>query len=250
MLVQTTQIADESSHIIDNPKPAIPEQPVRTPTISHAKRTTPHATSSSEHNPLLESQTATPVEPEFQPDIASSVPSSKESPTASISEPHPSVDSQTSDPPLLQAATPFESPTQEPPRPVTAAAAAPTEENTPSADATQPLPTPTTASDFAAVFAIQADYGWLQQAIFRRLEELKRSSRPLLDRSRPLKVLVRAVVSNEGTLLDAEVVKSSGLDRIDQEAMALVQRAFPMQLDRPLDRQQMAMRIPITYSRE
>jgi outer membrane biosynthesis protein TonB len=50
--------------------------------------------------------------------------------------------------------------------------------------------------------------------------------------------------------LDSPVAKSSGLDHIDQEAMALVQRAFPLQLDRTLDRQQIVMRIPITYSRE
>jgi protein TonB len=112
------------------------------------------------------------------------------------------------------------------------------------------LPVPATASDTPAVSTIRPDYGWLQQAIFRRLEELKRSSRPSLDDSRPLRVTVKAVVSREGILLDSAVVKSSGLDRIDQEAMALVQRAFPMQLGRPLDRQQVAMRIPITYSRE
>jgi protein TonB len=63
-------------------------------------------------------------------------------------------------------------------------------------------------------------------------------------------VLVKAVVSREGTLLDSSVARSSGLDHIDQEAMALVQRAFPMQLDHTLDRQQIVMRIPITYSRE
>ncbi|WP_139077327.1 energy transducer TonB [Candidatus Nitrospira nitrificans] len=107
-----------------------------------------------------------------------------------------------------------------------------------------------TASELAAVSAIRPDYGWLQQAIFRRLEELKRSSRPSLDDSRPLRVTVKAVVSREGILLDSVVVKSSGLDHIDQEAMALVQQAFPMLLDRPLDLQQVAMRIPITYSRE
>ena len=50
--------------------------------------------------------------------------------------------------------------------------------------------------------------------------------------------------------MEAEVVKSSGLDRIDQEAMTLVQRAFPMLLDHALDRQQIVMRIPITYSRD
>jgi protein TonB len=96
----------------------------------------------------------------------------------------------------------------------------------------------------------QADYSWLQRTVSRRLEELKRSSRPSLDDSSKLKVLVKAVVSSTGELMEAEVVKSSGLDRIDQEAMRLVQRAFPMLLDHTLDRQQVVMRIPITYSRD
>jgi protein TonB len=161
-------------------------------------------------------------------------------------------------PPLVQATeprrqqtqTPISSTTSAPPQLETAAAAIPLEESARPTDITQQSPLLATASDTPAVSSIRPDYGWLQQAIFRRLEELKRSSRPSLDDSRPLKVLVKAVVSREGILLDSAVVKSSGMDRIDQEAMALVQRAFPMQLDRPLDRQQVAMRIPITYSRE
>ncbi|HMS84850.1 MAG TPA: TonB family protein [Nitrospira sp.] len=100
------------------------------------------------------------------------------------------------------------------------------------------------------VSAARPDYGWLQQAIFRRLEGLKRLSHPYIGQSEPMKVMVKAVVSREGTLLDSLVVKSSGLDRIDQEALALVQQAFPIQLDRTLDRQQIVMRIPITYSQE
>lgn len=106
------------------------------------------------------------------------------------------------------------------------------------------------ATPVETVSSPRPDYGWLQQAIFRRLEELKRSSNPFLDHSQPFKVMVKAVVSREGNLLDSIIVKSSGLERIDQEAMALVQRAFPMQFDRTLDRQQIVMRIPITYSRE
>jgi protein TonB len=86
--------------------------------------------------------------------------------------------------------------------------------------------------------------------VSHRLEELKRLSRPSLDNASRLKVLVKAVVSNTGELLEAEVVKSSGLNRIDQEAMTLVQRAFPMPLDHTLDRRQIVMRIPITYSRD
>ncbi len=98
--------------------------------------------------------------------------------------------------------------------------------------------------------ATRADYSWLQRALSRRLEELKRSARPSLDDASKLKVLVKAVVSSEGELMEAEVVKSSGLARIDQEAMTLVRRAFPMPLDYALDRPQIVMRIPITYSRD
>jgi periplasmic protein TonB len=94
------------------------------------------------------------------------------------------------------------------------------------------------------------DYSWLQQAVSRRLEELKRSSRPSLEDTSRLKVMVKAVVSSAGELMEAEVVKSSGLARIDQEAMTLVQRAFPMLLDHAIDRPQIVMRIPITYSRD
>jgi len=249
MLVQTTQIADESTHITDQPKPAIPKRPYPTTTASRANRKTRHATSSSEHNPPRKWQTATPVEPEVPSDIPSSIPSLKESPTASISEPAPSVLSQTSDPLLLPAATQFDSTTQAPSQPEAAAVpATTTEQSTPPSVGTQPSPPPTMAS--APAPRPRPDYGWLQQAIFRRLDDLKRSSQPFLNQSRPLKVLVKAIVSRDGALLDLAVVKCSGLDHIDQKAMTLVQRAFPMQFDRTLDRQQIVMGIPITYSRE
>ena len=155
--------------------------------------------------------------------------------------------------------------TDEPSQPMVAQTA-PQPEDSPRAESisvsssTIPDPTPSSgkpspsqaeaATPVETVSSPRPDYGWLQQAIFQRLEELKRSIRPQVDQAQPLKVLVKAVVSREGVLLDSIVVKSSGLDRIDQEAMSLVQRAFPMQLDRPLNRQQVAMRIPITYSRE
>jgi TonB family protein len=111
-----------------------------------------------------------------------------------------------------------------------------------------PRPVSFTASERPS--APHTDFSWLQQAVSRSLEELKRLSRPSLDDSSKLKVLVKAVVSNRGELIEAEVVKSSGLNRIDQEAMTLVQRVFPMPLDHTLDRQQIVMRIPITYSRD
>jgi periplasmic protein TonB len=111
-----------------------------------------------------------------------------------------------------------------------------------------PAPVPSTVS--SQLPDPRADYSWLQRAVSRRLEELKRYSQPSLGTSTRLKVLVKAVVSNSGELMETEVVTSSGLARIDQEAVALVQRAFPVSLDEVIDRPQIVMRIPITYSRD
>ncbi|TKB74626.1 MAG: hypothetical protein E8D46_06205 [Nitrospira sp.] len=96
----------------------------------------------------------------------------------------------------------------------------------------------------------RADYSWLQRAVSRRLEELKRFSHPSLNDASKLKVLVKAVVSGTGELMEAEVITSSGLERIDREAVTLVHRAFPMPLDYAIERPQIIMRIPITYSRD
>lgn len=111
-------------------------------------------------------------------------------------------------------------------------------------------PTTVPSAPFSKFSASRSDYSWLQRAVSRRLEELKRFSRPSLGDSTKLKVLVKAVVSNSGELMETEVVTSSGLARIDQEAVALVQRAFPVSLDDVIDRPQIVMRIPITYSRD
>jgi len=148
--------------------------------------------------------------------------------------------------PSAQTEAPVEQEIPAPPTSATDTAMAPTQSmDAPPASSS---PTPAVVSDQPS--SPQADYSWLQRAVSHRLEELKRLSRPSLDDASRLKVLVKAVVSNTGELLEAEVVKSSGLNRIDQEAMTLVQRAFPIPLDHTLDRQQIVMRIPITYSRD
>ncbi|TKB69144.1 MAG: hypothetical protein E8D52_09245 [Nitrospira sp.] len=240
-LVQSTPIAHESVQVADAPTAAVLKQPDLTATASHAKRTTRQATPSAQRITSFEPKAEAPVTPTPMPD-------------SSLLDTSPNA----LPPPLVQAHEPLRQPTdtpvssmaETPPQLGTAAAATPIDENTRPTDAIQPSALSATASNTPALSEIRPDYGWLQQAIFQRLEELKRSTHPSLDDSRPLKVTVKAVVSREGILLDSAVVKSSGLDRIDQEAMALVQRAFPMHLDRPLDRQQVAMRIPITYSRE
>ncbi len=234
-LVRSTPTASESIQTADVLQQDVPKQPDRTLTASHINRMMRHAASSAERITSRAQKTEAPIT------------SPSEVATTSMPNELPSTLDQTTESPRQQAEPPTDSTTPAPPRLETAVVAA-GEGSTPTTEAAQPAPA--TASDVAAVSAIRPDYSWLQQAIFRRLEELKRSSRPSLDESRPLKVMVKAVVSNAEMLLDSTVVKSSGLDRIDQEAMALVQRVFPLQLDRSLDRGQIVMRIPITYSRE
>ena len=196
--------------------------------------------------------------------------------TQTQQETSPPTPSMTEPTPVAQETLPVPREAAEQPKPFVAAAPIPSEPSAPVAARGEqerpPTPAPSTADTTMAPVqsldlppaspasvlptassqssAPRADYSWLQQAVSRRLEELKRSSRPSLEDASRHKVMVKAVVSSAGELMEAEVVKSSGLDRIDQEAMALVQRAFPMQLDRTLDRRQIVMRIPITYSRD
>ncbi len=95
---------------------------------------------------------------------------------------------------------------------------------------------------------VARDYGWLQSTLFKRLEQLKRQSRPLLDVSGRKKVLLRLVILESGDLGELKIERSSGEARLDQEALRLVQMAFPLPLDYALGRPQVVVRIPISYS--
>jgi protein TonB len=193
----------------------------------------------------------------LKPMMAESPPTAFTQAQTEISQPMPSTTETT---PVIQETLPMQRDSSEQPKTMIATTSIPTElsarstssleqdQDLPTTPAPPHLPAPPAASDLAS--APRADYSWLQRAVSHRLEELKRSSRPSLDDSSRLKVLVKAVVSNTGELMEAEVVQSSGLERIDQEAMTLVQRAFPMPFDHALERPQIVMRIPITYSRD
>lgn len=92
------------------------------------------------------------------------------------------------------------------------------------------------------------DYGSLQHIFSHKLDQLKRQSRPMLNRSGKVRVLLRLVILERGDLADLTVERSSGEVGIDQEAMTLVQRAFPLPLNHALGRSQVVVRIPISYS--
>jgi protein TonB len=93
----------------------------------------------------------------------------------------------------------------------------------------------------------QADFGWLAESLWRRIEDLKRY--PSLARSRRWegRVVVEAVIRHDGEILDCQIAESSGHGVLDQDALAVLRRASPLPLKHPLGRDQVTILLPITY---
>jgi periplasmic protein TonB len=94
---------------------------------------------------------------------------------------------------------------------------------------------------------VQADYGWLAGAIRARIEELKRYPLEAKRNHWEGKVVVEAVICEDGTVASVQIKESSGRDILDQEAMSVIRKASPLNLKYPLGRQQVTILVPITY---
>lgn len=129
-----------------------------------------------------------------------------------------------------------------------------------SADSAQQTPGPadalaTTAgtnhpSTGARTSSLRSDYSWLMATLRRRVESLK--TYPHLARVQGWggRVVVRATIKDDGSLLDARVVESSGYEILDDEAIQLMHRAFPIHLQRDIGKPQVAVMVPIQYRSE
>jgi periplasmic protein TonB len=92
------------------------------------------------------------------------------------------------------------------------------------------------------------DYGWLKEAILRRVEELKRyPAEARVDRAEG-KVVVQAVINADGSVDDVEISQSSGSATLDKAAVDLMRRAahFPS-LPHSLEKPRVTVKIPINY---
>ncbi len=91
------------------------------------------------------------------------------------------------------------------------------------------------------------DYGWLANALWKRIEQLKRY--PHLARMNQWegKVVLRVVIRDDGQLLDLKLEESSGHAVLDRDALETVRQASPLTLTRPLGQPQMVMHVPISY---
>lgn len=95
---------------------------------------------------------------------------------------------------------------------------------------------------------VKADYGWLVKALLGRLDQLK--NYPHLARTNHWegKVVLRAVIKDDGQVLMIDVHESSGRLILDNDAIETLRRASPLKLDHPLGKPQVAILMPISYS--
>ncbi len=93
-----------------------------------------------------------------------------------------------------------------------------------------------------------SDYGWLAQAVHRRIAELKRYPHRARVNQLEGRVVLRAVIRDDGELAALSVRTSSGHHELDEEAMELVRQICPVPLRHPLGRSEITMQIPITYT--
>ncbi len=101
-------------------------------------------------------------------------------------------------------------------------------------------PTPTNAPT-------KLDYGWLSETILRRVEELKRyPASARMDRAEG-KVVVKAVIDEDGSIGEVEVFQSSGHPGLDKAAIETLRQAAPFHLSRPLGQPRMTIKIPMSY---
>jgi len=91
------------------------------------------------------------------------------------------------------------------------------------------------------------DYGWLSEAILRRVEELKRYPASARVDHAEGKVVVKAVIDEDGGIGEVEVFQSSGHPGLDKAAVETMREAAPFHLSRPLGQPRMTIKIPMSY---
>jgi protein TonB len=110
--------------------------------------------------------------------------------------------------------------------------------------ATQPL---VMVRPLKALPRSKADYSWLTQDLWARVERLKRYPRFARLQGWEGKVVVRAVIREDGHLAEHSVVEGSGYHVLDQEALDLVKQVFPLTLAHPLGQPEVVVHVPIEY---
>lgn len=96
--------------------------------------------------------------------------------------------------------------------------------------------------------AVKADYGWLMKSLLSRINELKNYPHMARMNHWEGKVVLRAVIKDDGQVLMVDVQESSGRSILDNDAMETLRKASPLKLEQPLGKPQVAILMPISYS--
>jgi periplasmic protein TonB len=97
---------------------------------------------------------------------------------------------------------------------------------------------------------LHADYGWLANDIFARVEKLKRY--PYLAKNNRWQgnVILQAMIAEDGMVSEIEIVESSGHAALDRDAISLLAQVSPISLEYPLGQAHIVVQIPIGYRLE
>ena len=110
-----------------------------------------------------------------------------------------------------------------------------------------PSPTQMAAISTVPTNLTTRDYAWLSETILRRVEELKRyPASARVDRAEG-KVVVKAVINEDGSIGEVEVFQGSGHLGLDKAAIETLRQAAPFHLPRPLGQPRMTIKIPMSY---
>jgi protein TonB len=96
----------------------------------------------------------------------------------------------------------------------------------------------------------QADYGWLAESLWTRIEQLKRYPSQAKAHHWEGKVILEAVIREDGTIMELRIEESSGHAILDQDALAVVKKASPLALKHSLGQPHITILVPISYNLE
>ena len=121
-------------------------------------------------------------------------------------------------------------------------------------DSPQQIPAPTVVTHLPVKERVlraygqpQRDYGWLRDALWNRIEQLKRYPAQAKANHWEGKVVLEAVIRDDGTIIELKVAESSSYAVLDQEALTAVKKASPLSLKHPLGQPRITILVPISY---
>ncbi|MDR4461470.1 MAG: TonB family protein [Nitrospirales bacterium] len=93
----------------------------------------------------------------------------------------------------------------------------------------------------------QADYGWLAQTIWSQIERYKSYPTTARQKEWEGKVVLEAVIRQDGAILHLRVAETSGHEILDKDAVSLLWKLSPLTLDHDLGHPQITILVPLTY---